>query len=931
VWGHRYVSESVLKTVVSELRSALSDDAKQPRYIETVSRRGYRFISGVGQDEEKPKTDLVVAPIGIEKPIVPRISVPLMIGRQRVLAQLSAAWTNASHGRRQIFWIVGEAGVGKTTLIDNFAAALVGVQCVYGQCVEQYGTSEPYLPVLEALGSLCRRDPALVQLMRSVAPTWLLQLPWLGSGPERETLRRELTGIGQERMLRELAELLDQYTEREPLVLVTEDLHWSDHATVSLINAVARRRTAARLLWIGSFRPAELISEEHPLNGVRHELRAHRLCEEIVLDSFSEREVADYVNHRFPGMGFAEPFVLSLHAHTDGLPLFVVNVVDDLEAQGALRADSEFMGATPPQLRWRVPESLTGTIEKQLAQLGAETRSVLDAASICGMEFRAAAVASVLGQSAPWVAAQCDKLIRQRYWLRHVSLGDRLDGTLDALYIFHHALYRGVLYERLSPLVRVEWHRQLASAMERTPELQASAAEIASHYERGLEPVAAVRHYVRAADEALSRFAPTEVLSLGTHALSLLPKPMHQSDDLLLELALQSRRGIAGAQLYGVTSPQVTQALERGQVLCEKLPRPLERAWMLSGLGWVLYTRGDYAAARAHAERIETLALNDDDPLLLACACCLRGVSLACQGELQPARHWLERGVGIGTELGDRLTSVPLTIDLLVVMTANLCVLLQHLGFPDRARTRLQQSLDRAQAIGQLNARELAHRCAAVLMEQMGDYSAAAEHARLLGELVDKHAFAQGTGPSRWMCGIALARRGEPLAGCELILEGLRYNHQLGMYYGSTRVLGYAAEAMMLANDWQTAQEHIDQALAWAQRLGERMLLPDLLRQHSRIAHHHGDDEAAREALRESLREARAQQALSSQLAALTALCELENAVPEDFVALKRAHETISEGFDTALVKRANELLDRGRALRGQGTHTERSGHRKYY
>src|SRR5689334_10364917 len=246
VWGHRHVSESVLKTMISALRTALSDDAKSPRYIETAARRGYRFIGAAAARDMRsfasPQVDMDVATVSV--------STTPMIGRQGARERLRKAWAGAVAGRRQIFWIAGEAGVGKTTLIDNFVADLGPIRCARGQCVEQYGAGEPYLPVLEALGSLCRTDGALASTMRAIAPTWLLQLPWLIGEVDREGLRRELGIASQDRMLRELGELLDRYTQQQPLLLVTEDLHWSDHATTHLIDHIARRRSPARLMWL---------------------------------------------------------------------------------------------------------------------------------------------------------------------------------------------------------------------------------------------------------------------------------------------------------------------------------------------------------------------------------------------------------------------------------------------------------------------------------------------------------------------------------------------------------------------------------------------------------------------------------------------------------------------------------------------------------
>jgi DNA-binding winged helix-turn-helix (wHTH) protein len=284
VWGHQFVTDSVLRTAISELRTALDDDARKPRFIETVSRRGYRFISATSA--------IVAAPTITSASQSGSADALSFIGRAEALSRLRANWDLACSGKRRIVWVAGEPGIGKTTLIEHFVASLGDVPCARGQCVDQYGSGEPYLPVLEALSELCRIDGTLVPLLRAVAPTWLVQLPWLSSADERDALRRELAGVVPDRMLREMAELLDRSGERHPLLLVTEDLHWSDRATIHLIDYVARRRGNARLMWLASFRLAEVVALDHPLNPLRRELRLHGLCEEIVLDPFSETEVA---------------------------------------------------------------------------------------------------------------------------------------------------------------------------------------------------------------------------------------------------------------------------------------------------------------------------------------------------------------------------------------------------------------------------------------------------------------------------------------------------------------------------------------------------------------------------------------------------------------------------------------------------------------
>ena len=346
VWGHRFVSDSVLKGAISDVRTVLDDDPQHPRFIETVPRRGYRFIAALTALSAEPPPSASAGFIRAETDLAEQASASTrasavepphasFVGRAKELASLRRAWDRVTSGKRVVFWVAGEPGIGKTTLIDRFVSGLGDIACARGHCVQHYGSGEPYHPVLEALAELCRNDTAVPSLLRAVAPTWLLQLPWLSTAEQREALLRELVGVNLERMLREMGEFLDRYTERRPLLLVTEDLHWGDRATIQLIDYLARRRSSGSLMWLSSFRLAEVIASDHPLNALRHELHLHGLCEEIVLDSFSEAEVAAYVAERSPSMASDESFVRALHERTEGVPLFVASVTSDVAARSA--------------------------------------------------------------------------------------------------------------------------------------------------------------------------------------------------------------------------------------------------------------------------------------------------------------------------------------------------------------------------------------------------------------------------------------------------------------------------------------------------------------------------------------------------------------------------------------------------------------------
>jgi predicted ATPase len=260
-----------------------------------------------------------------------------------------------------------------------------------------------------------------------------------------------------------MAELLDRCTEQRPLLLVTEDLHWSDPATVQLIDYIARRRSPTRLLWLASFRLTEVIATDHPLKAVRQELGLHGLTKEIVLDAFSEKEVAEYLATRTPALAADEDFVRALHHRTDGLPLFVAGLVNDLMEQGEF-VDADRPSAHSTLAATRVPEPLSGIVERYVAQLTPEQRSVLEVASVCGPEFRLSTVARVLESDFGALAASWSELTRSKRWLRDAP-SSRPGDAGEALFSFRHALYREVLHKRLGRLARAELQSRVAESL----------------------------------------------------------------------------------------------------------------------------------------------------------------------------------------------------------------------------------------------------------------------------------------------------------------------------------------------------------------------------------------------------------------------------------------------------------------------------------
>ena len=900
VWGHQFVTDSVLRTAISELRTALDDDARKPRFIETVSRRGYRFIAA---------PSAIAAAPGVQ-PNVPGLATvraPYFIGRAEPLSRLRRAWDVACGGKRAVVWIAGEPGIGKTTLIEQFIASLGDVACAHGQCVEHFGTGEPYLPVLQALEELCRSDSEVPALLRAVAPTWLLQLPWLSTAEEREALRRELAGVNPDRMLREMGQLLDRYTERRPLLLVTEDLHWSDRATIQLIDYIARRRGSARLMWLASFRLTEVVALDHPLNPLRHELRLHDLCEEIVLDPFSESEVADYVAERSPAIATDEAFVRALHERTDGLPLFVASVMTEVITRAPQAGDDAAAGSQLAKIA--VPENLAAIIDHYIAKLTSDQRLVLSAAAVCGIEFRIHTISGALERDAVWVGQTCDELAREQLWL----VAPRAEGSSNAAelpYSFRHALFRQVLYERTSPSARAQLHRKMGAALERerATRVPITAAELATHFERGGDAMTAVRYYAEAADAALAHFSPEECIRLVERAWPLLEQAPDGPERNALQITIGTLHGVAATRVLGAGS-EAKHSLERAYALLDEDPQHPIRGRLLHGFGFMLTLRAEYAEALAVADRAEALGSATNDPVLLSTACTVHGQVDQLQGRSAAARTWLERGL----TLSERLDVGPgeFLVDPQVALLGLLAVPLLHLGSVEQARASLQRAYVRARDRDWPMARLAALWYSALFEVRLGDAERVAALADEMHALVEEFALAHGRTACRWFRGWADARMGEPRDGHRRIRDAYEENARLGMLAGASEVLGYATEALVLVGDLDGAQKQLAEALHIADKFGERVYLPQLFVMQADIARARGDRAAADAAIRRAIAEARAQEAPWLELMALIELCDRHSATAKDRRALAALVDQLPEARDTAAVARARALLDK--------------------
>src|SRR5262249_30571112 len=219
-------------------------------------------------------------------------------------------------------------------------------------------------------------------------------------------------GATRERMLREMAEAIEAITSEATLLLVLEGLHWSDFSTLDLVSYLARRRDPAGLMVIGTYRPVEVTLGDHPLKAVKRELQAHDLCRELPLGYLTEEATAEYLAVRFPGHQFSRRLARMMHQRTGGNPPFMVNVADYLVAERMVVAEDDGwnLRIEPSQTELGVPQNLSQLIERQIERLTEDERTVLDAASVVGMECSSVAIAAGLDRPTEWVERHCEEL-----------------------------------------------------------------------------------------------------------------------------------------------------------------------------------------------------------------------------------------------------------------------------------------------------------------------------------------------------------------------------------------------------------------------------------------------------------------------------------------------------------------------------------------
>jgi DNA-binding SARP family transcriptional activator len=643
---------------------------------------------------------------------------PPLVGRGVERARLVAAWRSTIAGQAHYVLVSGEAGVGKSRLVEELRrwCARRGGVTVDACCYPAEG-SLAYAPVVAWLRSaalrprLARLDRALLTDLARLLPELLVEFPELERPvprPEADQLHRLFDAVA--------AVVLGG---GDPVLLVVDDIQHADRETCQLVHYLLRVQPEARLLVVATAR-REAVDIDHPMHGLHAALRARERLAEIELARLGRDETAVLAS-RVSGVQLAERDAERLYAETEGNPLFVVE---------ALRAG------------WTADRPLTprvqSVIDARLSQLNAKARELIGVAATVGREFGTDVLGTAWGASEDELVESLDEL-----WRRGL-IRERGGALSDGMYDFSHDKIRQVAYRGLSPARRRLLHGRVASALERTHAADPGpvSVQIAAHLDRAGATEQAVGWYRRAAEAAQLLYATTDAVRLLERGLELLDSQPESAERDAAELEMRTALLAPLVSVDAYESPGVSAVRQRAVQLARTLGVEVAPQ-LLRSLALGALTRADFAAATGFGSRLHAVAQRRHDDVLAVEAAYVLGIASFWQADFSTARDYFELAVARYRPEGRLEHLVRYGQDPKVVCLSRLGNTLWFLGRPDDAREARSAALLWADEVEHPFSRHAALTFGAVLGMDMGDEHAVREYAAAMGSVSEQQPLAQ--------------------------------------------------------------------------------------------------------------------------------------------------------------------------------------------
>jgi len=831
-----------------------------------------------------------------------------LVGREEEIELLLRRWERAKAGEGSVVLISGEAGIGKSRLAETIFERLRGEPHTrlryFCSPHHQDSALHPNIMQLERAAGLRRGDTDAQRLAKLEAVLALASdepgeaLPLLADLLSIPTAgrHRPLSLTPQRRKEKTLNALLAQIeglARRRPLLMLFEDVHWSDPTTREMLGMLIDRVPALRVLAIITFRPefapAWLDRPQVTLLGINRlpPRQSAAMIARVAGDKLLPREIAVEIADR-----------------TDGVPLFIEELTKAVIESGLLAAPGDRSAATGPPGAPTIPTSLQASLLARLDRL-APTREVAQIAAALGRRFSHELISAV----AAMPRHRLDEALAQ---LVDAELIFRRGTPPEAEYTFKHALVQDAAYGTLLRGRRQHLHARIAATLEEQfPAIAAAQPAVLGRHcaEAGLSEKAAA-YWLKAGQQAMARSAMTEAvaqLRKGLDALTGLPDgTRRRQQELDLHMALRP----ALAATKGWSAAEVGETVARARVLAEQIERPEYLVPLLYGQ-WAFHAaRSERKLALSLAEQIIEIGEARNDIAVQLQGRRISGLTHLLVGEFVAARALLEQCHGLA-EPAHRAIRGSLSEDLYSGMLAYLAVTLAHLGHVDQARARAEEALAEARRLKE------AHSLAVVL--HFGSWSAwvtrspkLQQHAEELLALSAEHGFPYFRGWATAFRGWSLATLGQAREGRALVAEGLAAVRATGAVFNTQLALLMLAEIHALLGEPGEGLKCLAEAEQTIETTDERIGEAELHRLRGDLLNDAGGSSAAERSYRQALAVARRQSAKLAELRASIRLARLwlgQGKRGEARELLAAIHGWFSEGFDAPDLREATALL----------------------
>jgi predicted ATPase len=845
------------------------------------------------------------------------------VGREDERGQLLRAYARAKNGRSLIAAVSGEPGIGKTSLVEDFFADLetTGERPIIarGRCSENLAGAEAYLPILEVLDNLLHRGvgPRLDTLIKTVAPTWYVQVATGSSAAVAVgEVRATSPAASQDRMKRELAAFLQELSRLQPVVIFIDDLHWADVSTVDILNYLSGRFEDMRVLVLTTYRPSDMALARHPFLGIRNTLQGRGLYEDVALDFLVVGDVERYLELQFPAHKLPADFAATIHAKTEGSPLFMADLVRYLRDTGGIIMEdgSWVLARSMPDVPRDLPESVRGMIARKIEAIDEQDRRLLLAASIQGHEFDSTVIAEAADMDPGDVEERLEVLERVHVFVRRGEEHEFGDRTLTVKYRFVHVLYQNVLYASLQPTRRAALSKRIATALvtHLGRDTAAMSARLGVLFETARDFASSAKFFYLAAQRAVTLIAFREALSLTERGLAGLRSLPDGPERQQRELGLQMVRILAVRNVKGWASPELEPAFARAREICQQLGEAPSLFPVLWNHTFFQMIRGDLARVKDEVQALLARGEASGESAFLMGALHIAGVASEFIGDFVASSEHLQKAKSLHVPARHQEYTGMFGLDPGMLARAMGARPLWALGHPERAR---RQSLETI-ALARTQRQPPTLVFALVVAQSIHLYRGEPWEVLAFGAesiaLCAEHRLAQESEWALTFQASALVQIGHTDVGIEQLQLSLAALKALKSGLVRTAFLTLLAEALCRVGRVDEGLAALDEGFAHAEQTIERGFLAELLRLRGELRSLKGDVAGAEADLRAAIDDARARQTRSFELRAATGLARLlapTERAGDARAALKAVYDTFTEGHDTHDLMVARDLL----------------------